>query len=168
MNILFVDSSNNKLKFGFNIKKIKGRKIYSLKISNNINKLVLRIIKLYFKIALKKHVTYIVTSKYFKYDLDKIYKNYINVTEQNNLLLNDVKYINEYIEKEKLDKRDIKMLLIFDEFTDTIKEKLNYYIEKYKIVDVLALKNTKDLYNYVNNLNNKTGSVIEILDKFKE
>ena len=37
MNILFVDSSNNKLKFGFDIKKIKGRKIYSLKISNNIN-----------------------------------------------------------------------------------------------------------------------------------
>ena len=71
MNILFVDSSNNKLKFGFNIKKIKGRKIYSLKISNNINKLVLRLIKLYFKIALKKQVTYIVTSKYFKYDLDK-------------------------------------------------------------------------------------------------
>ena len=168
MNILFVDSSNNKLKFGFNIKKIKGRKIYSLKISNNINKLVLRLIKLYFKIALKKQVTYIVTSKYFKYDLDKIDENYINVTEQNNLLLNDIKYINEYIEKEKLDKRDIKMLLIFDEFTDIIKEKLNYYIEKYKIVDVLALINTKELYNYVNNLNNKTGSVIEILDKFKE
>ena len=168
MNILFVDSSNNKLKFGFNIKKIKGRKIYSLKISNNINKLVLRLIKLYFKIALKKKVTYIVTSKYFKYDLDKIDENYINVTEQNNLLLNDIKYINEYIEKEKLDKRDIKMLLIFDEFTDIIKEKLNYYIEKYKIVDVLALRNTKELYNYVNNLNNKTGSVIEILDKFKE
>jgi len=168
MNILFVDSSNNKLKFGFNIKKIKGRKIYSLKISNNINKLVLRLIKLYFKIALKKQVTYIVTSKYFKYDLDKIDENYINVTEQNNLLLNDIKYINEYIEKEKLDKRDIKMLLIFDEFTDIIKEKLNYYIEKYKIVDVLALRNTKELYNYVNNLNNKTGSVIEILDKFKE
>lgn len=168
MNILFVDSSNNKLKFGFNIKKIKGRKIYSLKISNNINKLVLRLIKLYFKIALKKKVTYIVTSKYFKYDLDIIDENYINVTEQNNLLLNDIKYINEYIEKEKLDKRDIKMLLIFDEFTDIIKEKLNYYIEKYKIVDVLALRNTKELYNYVNNLNNKTGSVIEILDKFKE
>ncbi len=168
MNILFVDSSNNKLKFGFNIKKIKGRKIYSLKISNNINKLVLRLIKLYFKIALKKQVTYIVTSKYFKYDLDKIDENYINVTEQNNLLLNDIKYINEYIEKEKLDKRDIKMLLIFDEFTDIIKEKLNYYIEEYKIVDVLALRNTKELYNYVNNLNNKTGSVIEILDKFKE
>ncbi len=168
MNILFVDSSNNKLKFGFDIKKIKGRKIYSLKISNNINKLVLRLIKLYFKIALKKKVTYIVTSKYFKYDLDKIDENYINVTEQNNLLLNDIKYINEYIEKEKLDKRDIKMLLIFDEFTDIIKEKLNYYIEKYKIVDVLALRNTKELYNYVNNLNNKTGSVIEILDKFKE
>lgn len=168
MNILFVDSSNNKLKFGFDIKKIKGRKIYSLKISNNINKLVLRLIKLYFKIALKKQVTYIVTSKYFKYDLDKIDENYINVTEQNNLLLNDIKYINEYIEKEKLDKRDIKMLLIFDEFTDIIKEKLNYYIEEYKIVDVLALRNTKELYNYVNNLNNKTGSVIEILDKFKE
>lgn len=168
MNILFVDSSNNKLKFGFNIKKIKGRKIYSLKISNNINKLVLRLIKLYFKIALKKQVTYIVISKYFKYDLDKIDENYINVTEQNNLLLNDIKYINEYIEKEKLDKRDIKMLLIFDEFTDIIKEKLNYYIEEYKIVDVLALRNTKELYNYVNNLNNKTGSVIEILDKFKE
>jgi len=173
MNILFVDSSNNKLKFGFNIKKIKGRKIYSLKISNNINKLVLRLIKLYFKIALKKQVTYIVTSKYFKYDLDKIDENYINVTEQNNLLLNDIKYINEYIEKEKLDKRDIKMLLIFDEFTDIIKEKLNYYIENFKLTEEKELlsyynENNNIPKEFENNLNNKTGSVIEILDKFKE
>ncbi len=165
MNILFVDSCNKKLKFGFNINKIKGKNIYSLKVNKKINRLFQIIIKLYFKFVFRKEKTYIVTSKYFKYDLDK---DYINVTEQNNLLVNDVKYINEYIEKENLNRKDIKVILIFDKFTDIIKEKLNYNIEKYKIVDVYAINKTRDLYNYVNDLNNKTGSVIEILDKFNE
>lgn len=168
MNILFVDSCDRNLKLGFGINKIKGKKIYSLKINNRINKLILKVIKMYFKFVLRKENTYIVTSKCFKFNLEKIDKSYINVTEQNNLLSNDVKYINEYIEKEKLDRREIKILLIFDEFTHVIKEKLSYYIEKYKIVDVWTTNKTKDLYSYVNDLNNKTGSVVEILDKFKE
>lgn len=168
MNILFVDSCSKKLRFGFKINKIKRINIYSLIINENIHKLSQIIIKLYFNFIFRKEDTYVLTSKYFEYNFEKKDNNYIDVTEQNNLLLNDVKYINEYIEKEKIDKRNIKVLLVFDEFTDTVKEKLNYYMEKYKIVDVFTTEKTKKLYSYVNDLNNKTGSVVEILDKLNE
>lgn len=167
MNILFVEKCIKELKLGFEIKKIKCKNIYSLKINDNINRIVLRIIALFLKFVLRKDKTYIVTSKGFKRSI-KATSKYINVTEQNNLLKNDVLYINEYIKKEKIAKRDVKIVLIFDDFDYKIAEKLNYFIEEYKIVDVFTDRKTPKIYDYVNKLNNKNGSVIEILDKLNE
>ncbi len=168
MNILFIDSCNKKNKFGFKINKIKNKKIYSLIMSNDIKKLALKAIKLYFIYALKKEKTYVVTSNNFNGDYNDFIKNKVDVTEQNNLLKNDIIYINEYIKKEEIEKKNIKIVLIFDEFTKIIQEKLNYFLNEYKVVDVLSTKKDNNLYNYVINLNNKTGSVVQILDKIPE
>ena len=90
------------------------------------------------------------------------------VTEQNNLFQNDVKYINKYITKNKIEKKDVKILVVIDNIENNfVKSKINYFLGEYKVVDIFITnnKNREKIENYVKNINENEGSSVEILDK---
>ena len=122
----------------------------------------------------KEDKNYIVLSKKINNNsIIKILKNYSNVTlvtSQNNLLKNDINYINNYIEKNNMNRNDIKILFVIDEINDIIISKLYYFIEKYKIIDIKLNdnQNYKNVKEIVNKINRDEGTVIDIVDKIQQ
>ena len=182
MNILFIDnnfqgtkSRVKKLiydKFGFYIENDKKNGLISLTISKN-NKVNIKILKYILRSILKCEKLYVVKSKYIRKStiLDNMIKNIVDdvvfVTEQNNLYQNDSRYIDNYIREKNLKREDIKVLIVIDKLEDKIKVKINEFIEKYKIINILVTKyeNLKDVKKYVQNLNKCEGTAIEVIDK---
>lgn len=185
MNILFIDNcklnkknkGKNKVniifnKFGFCYFKIKY--IFYINIDeekllyNNTN---LKIFIKFLKYNFKKDKVYIAMSKCLEENtkLRKIFNTYlfnpIFVSSQNNLYNNDKKYINDYLIKNNIHIKDVKVLLIVDELNKIEKIKLDEMLRKYKIVDIYMLNSSNIAKNYVNEINNKLGSVVEVLDK---
>lgn len=183
MNIIFIDykniNSKSKMicylykKYGFWIKKYKNRKIYTIIInpkSNINNKLIIKALN-----HILKEENYIVLSKKISNDNNilkilKEYSNAILVTEQNNLLKNDINYINSYIGKNNIDRNDVRILFIIDEINDIIISKLYYFIKKYKILDIKLndFQNYKSVEKIVRKINQEEGTVIDIVDKIQQ
>ena len=184
MNILFIDNCKldkknickNKLniifnKFGFcyfKLNYIFYINIDEEKIYKSAN---LKIFIKFLKCSLKKDKVYIAMSRYLEENtrLKKIFNTYlfnpIFVSTQNNLYNNDKKYIDEYITKNNIHIKDVRVLLIVDELSKIEKIKLDEMLRKYKIVDIYMLNSSNIVKNYVNEINNKLGSVVEVLDK---
>lgn len=184
MNILFIDTyykKDNKVKnyiynkLGFYINIFNNEKIKYLVINKkNFNKKILSFIlnKMY-----KKQKVYIVFSK--QTEKDKVITEIVNnnildktiVTEQNNLYKNDVKYIDKYIEKNKLNKKILTVLFVIDNIESCIvKDKVKQFLMQYKVVDILLTnkENYSDFKKFVDNLNKEEGTSIEILDKMSK
>lgn len=179
MNILFIDTSDGNITSKFNKYMYKHFGFYITKMNNNIfalvisNKVNTAILKVTLKIMFRNNFTYIVTSKYLQDDdyvlslLTTTIKCNMIVTEQNNLTCNDVIYINEYIEKNNLKIENIKVLVIIDNLDKCVKEKIDFYIKKYKVLDVLV-SNPKilgEVKEYTENINYSEGTAIETIDK---
>lgn len=183
MNIIFIDckkiNSKSKIvcywykKYGFWIKRYKSRNIYTIVINPNSNvnvKLITKALNHIFK----ENKNYIVLSKKINNEnIAKILNSYPNVTlvtAQNNLLKNDINYINNYIEKNNMNRNDIKILFVIDEINDIIISKLYYFIEKYKIIDIKLndIQNYKNVKEIVNKINRDEGTVIDIVDKIQQ
>lgn len=186
MNILFIDNiednisyGKNKVKsllfrfVGFYINKIKNKKIYYInlnvqRINKNINS---KIFKIILKFIFNKEKVYVVLSKttseimQLKEKINKIIPNLVIVSSQNNLYDNDKKYIEDYINENKIDKKEIKILLVIDKLELAQKRKIEELLEKYKIVDIYATKYILNLKEYIDEINNNLGTVIEIIDK---
>ena len=183
MNIIFIDckkiNSKSKIvcywykKYGFWIKRYKSRNIYTIVINPNSNvnvKLITKALNHIFK----EDKNYIVLSKKINNEnIAKILNSYPNVTlvtAQNNLLKNDINYINNYIEKNNMNRNDIKILFVIDEINDIIISKLYYFIKKYKIIDIKLNdnQNYKNVKEIVNKINRDEGTVIDIVDKIQQ
>ena len=173
MNILFV-SSKRYLKQKTITKANKNNtKIISLKL--DLESLNSKLLSWYIKSSLKWHFgedkVYVVIEDRIdeltsiKKYLARILKDFTIINDQNNLLKRDYIYINEYILKNKLKKKDIKVLLIIDKITKDEKEKIEELIQEYKIVDIYSTRQNTILNKYIDNLNKNLGTVIQILDK---
>ncbi len=183
MNILFIDFldenyiNKNKLNLKLGFKLIKCRSnsnIYCLYIIKNISKINWTLLKIIVKFKFSKKCVYIVTSKSVdasNLDLKRLLLN-INdrllINCQNNLLANDRTYIEEYINKNCLGKNKVRILFVIDSLDKVVRKKIEEFILEYKFVDIYPVKFIHNIYDYVNNLNYKLGTVIEILDKLKE
>ena len=173
MNILFV-SSKRYLKQKTITKANKNNtKIISLKL--DLESLNSKLLSWYIKSSLKWHFgedkVYVVIEDRIdeltsiKKYLTRILKDFTIINDQNNLLKRDYIYINEYILKNKLKKKDIKVLLIIDKITKDEKEKIEELIQEYKIVDIYSTRQNTILNKYIDDLNKNLGTVIQILDK---
>lgn len=186
MNIIFIDNIdislceniNKKDRYlyniiGFYINKIKNKNIYYININNNMidRKKFKKIFSIIIKNKFKKYKNYIVLSKSLEESkinvlLDNI-ENSILVSGQNNLYDNDKIYVDEYITKNNIDKKEIKVLLIIDKFDNLEKRKLDELLQKYKIVDIYTEKYINNLREYIEKINNKLGTVVEVIDKIE-
>lgn len=180
MNILFIDCNDNiqngyyRLlynKIGFYIKKIKNKDIYFLNI--NLEKRNPFILNRFLRLKLRKNKVYTVLSKKLeeniklKQILNTNLLDNIFVSNQNNLYDNDKIYIDEYIKNNNLDISKIKVLVIIDELELLQKRKIEELIKKYKIVDICSNNTSKSILKYIDEINNKYGTVVEVIDKFK-
>ena len=147
MNIIFIDNADisltnniNKLDsylfniFGFYIKKMNNKNIYYININDKImsRKIFKRMFALITKNKFKKDNNYIVVSKTLDENNINVLLNEmpkpVFVSGQNNLYDNDEIYIDEYVNKNNIDKKEIKVLLVVDKFDHLEKEKwMNYY-----------------------------------------
>ncbi len=190
MNILFIDfldeNDINKLKNSISINKLDlklGFKLLKCKINNNINCLYIikstskinwTLLKIIIRLNFKKKHVYIVTSKSIdeaNLDLKKLFSTFndkLLINCQNNLLANDRTYIEEYINKNCLEKNKVKILFVIDNLDKVVRKKIEEFILEYKFVDIYPVRFIHNIYDYVNNLNYKLGTVIEVLDKLKE
>ena len=184
MNILFIDNctlkkdfyKKNKLnlilsKFGFCYLKLKGVFYININEEKLENKTNLKYFKKFLKYKIKSKKIYIAMSRYLEENsnLKKIFNTCFNnptfVSIQNNLYNNDKKYIDDYLIKNKIQIKDVRVLLIVDELNKKEKIKLEEMLDKYKIVDIYMLNPSNIAKNYVCEINNRLGSVVELLDK---
>ena len=184
MNIIFIDNADisltnniNKLDsylfniFGFYIKKMNNKNIYYININDKImsRKIFKRMFALITKNKFKKDNNYIVVSKTLDENNINVLLNEmpkpVFVSGQNNLYDNDEIYIDEYVNKNNIDKKEIKVLLVVDKFDHLEKRKMDELLQKYKIVDIYVTNHVKNLNEYIEKVNNKLGTVVEIIDK---
>ena len=167
MNILFVSSKRYSKQKTITKININNNKIISLKL--DLDSLNGKLIVWYIKNALKwqfgNQKVYVVIED--RIDELTTINNYLTkiLKDQNNLLKRDYIYINEYILKKELKKKDIKVLLIIDKITKNEKEKIEELIQEYKIVDIYSTRQNTILNKYIDDLNKNLGTVIQILDK---
>lgn len=88
----------------------------------------------------------------------------------NKMYENDVKYIDEYVKKAKINENKLKILVVLNEYSDYIEEKIKEYITKYKFVDILKMPNIskvdyKKIYDSIEKINEEYGSTIDIITK---
>lgn len=180
MNILFIDNKSIEIKsklkkyiykiFGFYLQKDRNINVSCLNI--NLDNLNTKFLGNVVKVLFKEEKVYIILSRYLtnnikiKEILDNNIKDKIFVTEQNNLYQNDIKYIDKYISRNSLKRKDIKILFVIDSINTSIKKKFEFFIKQYKVVDILI--NNKSSYgaikSYVDNFNKEEGTTVEILD----
>ena len=173
MNILFVSSKRYSKQKTITKININNNKIISLKL--DLDSLNGKLIVWYIKNALKwqfgnQKVYVVIEDRIDELTtinnyLTKILKDFTVINDQNNLLKRDYIYINEYILKKELKKKDIKVLLIIDKITKNEKEKIEELIQEYKIVDIYSTRQNTILNKYIDDLNKNLGTVIQILDK---
>ena len=173
MNILFVSSKRYSKQKTITRININSNKIISLKL--DLESLNGKLLAWYIKNALKwqfgnQKVYVVIEDRIDELTtinnyLTKILKDFTVINDQNNLLKRDYIYINEYILKNELKKKDIKVLLIIDKITKDEKEKIEELIQEYKIVDIYSTRQNTILNKYIDELNKNLGTVIQILDK---
>ena len=88
----------------------------------------------------------------------------------NKMYENDIKHIDEYIKKAKINENKLKILLILNEYSDYTEEKIKEYISKYKFVDILKMPNIskveyKKILDSIEKINEEYGSTIDIITK---
>ena len=88
----------------------------------------------------------------------------------NKMYENDVKYIDEYVKKAKINENKLKILVVLNEYSDYIEEKIKEYITKYKFVDILKMPNIskvdyKKIYDSIEKINEEYGSTIDIITR---
>lgn len=88
----------------------------------------------------------------------------------NNMSINDVIYINEFVKKENINPNKLKILVAIDDISDYSNEKMIEYISNYKYVDVLKMSGIdkskyKSLSDNIDKINDEYGTTIEITQK---
>ena len=104
--------------------------------------------------------------------------NVLNIIVQNNnyieslnqLKQRDIKYIERYISTNKIDKNKFKLLVVLNDLIDLDVNKIKEYIEKYKFVDILKMKDVskiqyKKMLNIIEEINKEYGASIDIIQK---
>lgn len=92
------------------------------------------------------------------------------IEKKNNMHINDVKYIDDYISEKNIDIAKLKILVLIGNIEDLNITQIEKYIQNYKFVDIILLNSvSKHLVNKVNNiitkLNNDYGTTIEVIQK---
>ena len=88
----------------------------------------------------------------------------------NKMLVNDIRYINDYVERAKINKNKLKILIAINDIKDFSTPKLIEYISNYKFVDILRMNGINKIeYNKlsskINEINEEYGTTIEIIQK---
>jgi len=84
--------------------------------------------------------------------------------------INDIKYINEYINSEKINPNKLKILIALDNIDDYSDKKMIEYISNFKYVDILKMSGIdkiryKKLNEKIDKINDEYGTTIEITQK---
>lgn len=174
MNILFIDYSdkyNNRLEknlhkyLGYFLRKYENN--YYLVLNRKIKKY--KGLKVIFKALFKRKEIYVVKSKKVDYlpDMKDIRAKFKNITEQNNLLVNDNIYIENFLHKIGIEKYEARVLYIIDELNDIIKEKIENAIKEYRQVDILVTRTAQYFYtlDFVTKIDEEYGTTTQTLDK---
>ncbi len=183
MNIIFIDYDNNfvnkKEKYMYNllglyIRKIEGKNIYYLSINPKYGSY--KILNFILKKILRKKKIFAILSMNVDLDsnlnknLSQFSSDITIITEQNNLIFNDKRYINKFLKEKNIDKRKVSILLIIDKLNDIIKNKVIDNINEYRTVDILV--HGKSLYfdtkDFAEKINKEYGTTIETLDKMPQ
>ncbi len=94
--------------------------------------------------------------------------NYISANNQ--MLKNDVKYIDDFIIENDIKPNKLKILTVINDVNDYNNDKMLEYISKYKFIDVLKT-NSISKYDYkilnekISDINNEYGTTIDIIQK---
>lgn len=88
----------------------------------------------------------------------------------NKMNINDIKYINEYINSEKINPNKLKILIALDNIDDYSDKKMIEYISNFKYVDILKMSGIdkiryKKLNEKIDKINDEYGTTIEITQK---
>lgn len=88
----------------------------------------------------------------------------------NQMDVNDIKYINEYIKNSNINPNKLKILVALNNISDYSNSKMIEYISNYKYVDILKMPGIdkvryKNLSDCIEKINNEYGSTIEITQK---
>lgn len=152
--------------------------------NNKANKLLKKVFEINLKTKLKNIETLnLVFSKNLDKKENEISKRYIlkilssinnlNLKEiviSNKMNINDIKYINEYIKKEKINPNKFKILVALDNIDDYSDKKMIEYISNFKYVDILKMSGIdkvryKKLNEKIEKINDEYGTTIEITQK---
>lgn len=92
--------------------------------------------------------------------------NFIHKT--NNMIENDIKYIEEFVEYKKIDKAKLRLLVIISEINELNIEQIEKYIQIYKFVDILKVGtissyNLTMINNSIRKINDEFGTTIEFI-----
>lgn len=92
------------------------------------------------------------------------------VESVNYLKQRDFRYIERYIYQNNIDKNKFKILIALNDINDLDIEKIKTYIEKYKFIDILKMKDVcktqyKKMLKIIDDINNEYGTSIEIIQK---
>lgn len=174
MNILFIDSISNYRSFyekisykyfGYYLRKY--NEYYFLSVNKKSTKY--KFLNLLLNLIFKNSELLVVKSKKADYytDLNHIKCKIIEITEQNNLLINDRDYIDDFLNSINLKKEEAKVLLIIDELVKNEKEKVLECIKDYKRVDIFVTRKAQYFYtlDYVKKVDDEYGTTTQTLDK---
>ena len=97
----------------------------------------------------------------------------INIKEiisNNEMYINDVKYIEQYLNDTKTNKNKLKILIVLNDIKNYDEEKIKEYISNYKFVDILKMSNInkfehKKIQDSIENINEEYGSTIDIIQR---
>ena len=97
----------------------------------------------------------------------------INIKEiisNNEMYINDVKYIEQYLNDTKTNKNKLKILIVLNDIRNYDEEKIKEYISNYKFVDILKMSNInkfehKKIQDSIENINEEYGSAIDIIQR---
>ena len=97
----------------------------------------------------------------------------INIKEiisNNEMYINDVKYIEQYLNDTKTNKNKLKILIVLNDIKNYDEEKIKEYISNYKFVDILKMSNInkfehKKIQDSIENINEEYGSAIDIIQR---
>ncbi len=123
---------------------------------------------------------YIVSSK--NVDQNQLYQKYVNmilpvkdkkieyINEKNTMFKNDMKYIDKFVNENKIKDNKLKILLVLDDINDFDNKKVIEYISKYKYLDILRMNNIgktdyKVLSIKIDEINEEYGTTISIIQK---
>lgn len=114
-----------------------------------------------------------IREKLKNYIADIINSDEIDVNEvksNNEMYINDIKYIEKYLNDSKINKNKLKILIALNDIKDYDEDKIKEYINNYKFVDILKMPNInkvdyKKIQESVEKINQEYGSTIDIIQR---